>query len=233
MLTSKLFSTISYNSKDFLVRKLDEMICAHIIDFYIFIEHFPEEDEKKNHKHLLIVPSSRVDTCVFVEKLREPDPLCPNNPLGCIRCVSSKFVDWYLYSIHDPDYLLSKGETRKYTYTDDDFVMSDKDYFLELKHTCDFNQYKQFSRFRDLVASGVEFDELLYNGFIPIHRVYQYEKAYRDIRSYIHCKKGYAATRRNGRMGHEPVNDDPTLLARYRDGLQLDNTFKTDGELPF
>lgn len=45
MKTSKPISTISYNSKPYLVKKLNDLKKAGILEFWSFIEHEPESDE--------------------------------------------------------------------------------------------------------------------------------------------------------------------------------------------
>lgn len=198
MLTSKPFSTISYNTDEFLSDTLNKLVDEHKLDFWCYITHQPEDDETKYHKHLYMIPCGRVDTCALAEILREPDETHPHNPLGIIRCKSSKFTDWYLYALHDIDYLIAKGEMRKFHYRENEFIFSDKDYFLELKHTSDFSPYKAFRRLRDMVSSGVSFEELLYNGFIPIQQIYQYEKAYKKMR---YCSVDF--TYRGDRVSHD------------------------------
>lgn len=62
MKTTKPISTISYNSLNFLKYKLDCLLEDGVINFYMGIVHQPEEDEKKEHIHLYILPHSQVDT---------------------------------------------------------------------------------------------------------------------------------------------------------------------------
>ena len=54
MRTSKTISTISYNTKDFLEFKLMELMDSGDISDWFFIQHFAEEDEKKDHIHLWV-----------------------------------------------------------------------------------------------------------------------------------------------------------------------------------
>ena len=70
MKTTMPTSTISYNSGGFLKLKLDELLKAKVIQFYAFIEHVPEEDEKKKHKHLYIEPAKSVQTEELRDELR-------------------------------------------------------------------------------------------------------------------------------------------------------------------
>ena len=74
MRTSKMISTISYNSLEYLKLKLNDLIDRHIIVFYLFIHHLPESDELKEHTHLFIEPNTTIDTMSIQEFLQEPDP---------------------------------------------------------------------------------------------------------------------------------------------------------------
>ena len=63
MNTRSPISTISYNTEQFLIRELNKLIREdRIIEFYAFIYHYPEEDEKNGHRHLFVIPSTTVDT---------------------------------------------------------------------------------------------------------------------------------------------------------------------------
>lgn len=195
MRTSKPFSTISYNTEDFLNLRLSDLVQRRQIDFFAWVQHYPEEDETKEHKHLYIVPNGRVDTDQVLDYLLEHDPKHPDKPFKCIRPHSSKFADWYLYALHDVTYLASKGQARKYHYVIADVHTSDSDYLLEEVHTIDFAKLNRFAALRDAALQGVPFEELLMGGNIPIQQTYAYKQAY-DLMA--NCR-----TDRAGRDGHE------------------------------
>lgn len=178
MRTSKPFSTISYNTESFLKSKLEELRQSGFIDFYAYIEHFPEDDELKVHKHLYIVPSSIISTDFFIERLKEHDPDNPDKPLGCIVCRSSKFADWYMYGVHDKAYLASKGQSRKHYYTEKDFVVSDQIFFREEIHMIDRSKFVGMERLINAVESNVSFSEMVRLGQVPIQLVNQYNYVY-------------------------------------------------------
>lgn len=209
MVTRSAISTISYNSDYFLYRELSALVVERVIEFFAFVNHLPEEDEKKEHKHLFIIPSSNLDTFTLQKRLQEIDLQNPTMPpLGCILFKHSKFADWYLYCIHDIDYLASKNEMRKYHYTIDDIVSNSADYLNELVHSSDFSKYKTFAKLRDAVSSGVSFRELVYNGFIPVQQIIQYKKAYLLLK---YGDTEYSEhTCRAGRNGHE--TDENSLI---------------------
>lgn len=202
MKTSKPFSTISYNSVEFLQTKLNDLVNRRKIAFYAFIEHLPEEDERKKHKHVLIVPNGQINTDQVYDFLLEIDPTYPDKPLGCTPFRSSKFSDWYLYAIHDRDYLASKGQSRKYFYKNEDFIVSDSDFFNEEIHTIDYSSLSRFKKLRDAVSSGVSFEQMVMNGQIPIPQLYAYRQAYELIRDYD------SRTNRNNKTSHQAVDPE-------------------------
>ena len=75
MATSKPISTISYNTTDFLLNVLDSLIYHRKILYYEFIVHHGDTDDKKEHKHLYILPNNSVDVGLFEELFEEPVPL--------------------------------------------------------------------------------------------------------------------------------------------------------------
>ena len=59
-------STISYNSDEFLKKKLEELYIRHIISDYFYIWHYPEEDEKRGHFHVSVKVNQRIDTILEI-----------------------------------------------------------------------------------------------------------------------------------------------------------------------
>lgn len=205
MKTSKPFATISYNSEEFLCRKLNELVVKRAIEFWCFIYHFAEEDESKDHKHLYIVPNGQVNTDQIDDYLIEPVVATDNNPnalpLRCIRFKSSKFADWYQYALHDKDYLASKGQARRYHYTIEDIKTSDNDYLLEEVHTIDYSVLNRSKALKDAVINKSDFTNLLWSGQVPIQQIGAYEKAYCLMTEHLN---------RNGRETHSPKLDAQT-----------------------
>ena len=123
MATQKPISTISYNSESFLSEKLDEWVNAHIIQAYQYIFH-KGEDGDKDHIHVRIEPNKKLDPMQLSVELREYDTKNPTKPLGCRPWRPSKEEDWFLYAVHDEEYLKlkygggEKGEKLPYHYTD-------------------------------------------------------------------------------------------------------------------
>lgn len=189
MNTSKPFSSISYNTTEFLKAKLTELTNQHIITFWAFIPHKGENEVNpitgeitvdKDHKHLYVIPNRTVNTDDFRSLFFELDPTNPL-PLGILPCKSSKFDDWYLYGLHDKDYLECRYEIKQYSYCDDEFIVSDNDafkqYVFDTYHTSKFCVNR---RFMSYLANGGSISALARNGQITPTQAFSY-KCFADL----------------------------------------------------
>ena len=197
MRTSKPFSTICYCKEEFLKDKLETLVNDGILDFYAFVYHSAEEDELKAHAHLYLMPSSLMETGYIDNFLRQFDPTKPDKPLKCTIFQSSKFDDWYLYCSHDKAYLAKKGQSRKYTYTKEQFIVSDEDYFKECIRCIDRSQFIGMERIVEAVNGNMSFAEMVRNGQVPVQLISQYKMAYELVQT--------GEVYRNGRDTHTPL----------------------------
>lgn len=181
MNTSKAISTISYNSADFLKRRLSEYKNAGILSFWAAIPHLGEDDEagKKEHFHIYAEPSKRLqtDSLDFIE----PDKDNPDKPLKCISWRSSVFSDWYLYVLHDQTYLCQKGLTKKYHYVHSDFITSDSDDLLFLARSINRLAVSPWYAMADAIDNGYSWFEYVKRGTIPIQLVRQYQAGWNAL----------------------------------------------------
>lgn len=200
MRTSKPIATISYNTQGYLVHQLDELIKSHRISDYMFINHFAEADERKSHIHLWIKPNTLIDTMDLQKHFLEADPSNPLKPLKCIDFVTSKVDDWILYSQHYEPYLASKGESRQYHYTKDDFVFNDEDNFEDLyMHAFKGSEWARRNQVLQAIAQGIDDPSLLVlNGTVPLNLASQ-------VNSLIYMKTHYGLDR-GSHTNHEVDN---------------------------
>lgn len=204
MKTTMPIATISYNSPAYLKQKLDELLKAKVIQFYAFVPHKPEKDEKKKkHAHVFIEPAKSVQTEDLRDELREFDPKNPDKPLGCMPFGKSKFGDWYLYSCHDKAYLASKGQSREYHYKREAFVTSDEDYFDELIRNINMLALTPYQLLADGIKHGDSFGDLIRRGQIPIQQLSNFDTAWKAL-------AGYDILNRNNRPNHNPDDDEFT-----------------------
>ena len=183
MKTSKPFSTISYNSVDFLKYRLDLLVNSGKISFYAFIKHFGEFDPQRNerekdHIHLFIEPNGTVDTDDILAYFVEIDQSNPTKPFRCLPSHKSKFGDWYLYSIHDKAYLASKFETREYSYQLSDIVTSSSELLDYYRHTIDYSKTRIQNIIIEAATNGVPFSQLVFQGLIPMQLIYAAQRTY-------------------------------------------------------
>ena len=220
MKTARPFSTISYNSESFLKSKLDELVENGVLDFWAFIDHAPEEDELKAHKHVYFIPSTMLQTDYIKKYLQEFDEKNPDKPLGVTIFSSSKFDDWFLYGCHDKAYLASKGQSRKQHYVKSQFVTSNEDHFGELIRCVDRSKYIGMERLVDAVTNGMDFADMVRLGQVPIQLINQYKYAYECITQ--------VTTQRAGRETHTPKEvktEEKSYLIDEETGEILHNPF--------
>ena len=134
-MTSNPLSSISYNTKQFLIDKLEELKKAHIISCYMVIFHLGEDGDK-DHAHFRIEPNRRIDPMDIQEMFKELNPFSNvGKPLGVRPFRPSKEEDWFLYAVHDQEYLKLKyngGDSHeKIPYDWHDIIVPD-DYDLEV-----------------------------------------------------------------------------------------------------
>lgn len=196
MKTTRTISTISFNTKEFLILKLNELKKSKIISFYCFIEHLPEDDEggKKNHIHLFIEPAKSIQTEDLREQLQELD-LTNSKPLGVLPFNYSKIDDWLLYAIHDKTYLASKNESRKYHYQFSDIITCDADYLNYNIKKIDITSLTPLKKMYNFIENGFTFVDFLNLGNVPIQQINQFRTAWDMILN--------ESTFRNNRQNHD------------------------------
>lgn len=185
MKTTKPISTISYNTEAFFELKMNELLKAGIISFYAFIKHEGESDDEvrdaKDHIHAYIEPAKSVQTEDLRKMLQQIDFEHPNKPLGCMPFNSSKFQDWYLYSIHDLDYLASKGLQKQFYYSLEDMKTSDEDYLYYKVRSIDTTDRTPIRKIKEAVKIGMTWPEMVTKGVVPVAQIHQYLIAYQAL----------------------------------------------------
>lgn len=189
---------ISYNSQDFLIDKLNELVKEGFVQFWAFIHHQAEQDEKKAHKHLYIIPQKMLDTQRIEKALQEIDINdLTAKPLGAIFPQSSKFDDWYLYGLHDKKYLALKGQKREFSYNDKAFVVSCQDTFQELKNLIDYSAINRMNVIFEKAENGESLASIIKTSNIPLQLIGQVKQLYYIINEPIDIY-------RNSRLTHSP-----------------------------
>jgi hypothetical protein len=107
-----------------------------------------------------------------------------------------------LYGLHDPRYLASKGQSRKFHYVHDDFLSSDADDLLCKARQIDMVSLSPYAAMADAQLQGITFPEYFARGTIPLPQLALFEKAWYLLLD--------THTNRNGRPGHSCSVDEDT-----------------------
>lgn len=195
MQTTKLISTISHNTPNFLRGKLYSLVSSAVLEYAHWIIHEPEDDETKRHIHVVVKPNRRLDTSAlrneFLEKLADEE-----KPRGVLPFRStSRMSDWLLYCAHDVQYLLRKGETRKHSYDLKQFGSTCEDLLQEDWRDCHRQDDSKIPLLQEYAKQGKTWLDIVKMGFIPIPQLFQYKDIFLILQE--------AHTDRNGRKGHE------------------------------
>lgn len=198
-------STISFNTTGFLEERLVDMTNRGLLEWWAFIPHEPEpnpdndDGNGKKHSHVRVHPAKRVQTEAIRQYLREYDPKRPKDPLGCLPFWSSKhFGEWYLYVLHDVQYLKWKGLTREYHYRPEDIVTSDRDALNWFVRQNDLKEISPIQSMIDAIGMGMRFEEYFYMGKIPVQQIRQYREAWAIVTSQMY----------KGNVSRETQNDN-------------------------
>lgn len=199
MKTTKPLSTISYNTKPFLVSVLERLTKNEMISFWVIITHKPEEDENKEHTHVYLEPAKAIDTTWLRKQFNEDDKEHPSSPLGVMPIAKSKFADWYWYGLHDKAYLASKNQSRKYHYSHDDMLTSDVECLAEMVRQ-NPNPKGELLKVMELVMQGFTSLQIAVQMNVPTRNLRYFMDGVEMLKQHLRD-----LTDRNGLLGHEGV----------------------------
>lgn len=184
--TRKPFSFVSWNSPDFLANSLLDLEKRDVISFWSFIHHIPEPSDdiiskgEKEHFHVYCEPLNTVLYSEIIASLSEIQPEGINRPSQIRR---SAFDPWFVYGLHDKEYLLSIGQVRKYHYSSDDFVNSNDDIFAEYVRSVNWNKFHKSNNnvrklIKDYAVKGKSWVDVVDSGVIPINQYGAYKSMF-------------------------------------------------------
>ena len=179
-MTKKPLSTISFNTENFLSSTLKTLVQGGKIQSWMYVKHLAEEDTKKDHIHLILIPCSVVNPVLIRKSFIEPS-FSSLGDLGCLPFCPSKISDWLLYALHYQPYLFSKGLVREHHYNISTVCSNES---VDYVHQCFSEAVESLNtsrvqNFIDMAMKGSSFGDLLASGLVPPNHVVFYEKLYR------------------------------------------------------
>lgn len=184
MRTQKPISTISYNTEFALKQSLKLLLEKELIAQYLYIEHQPEKEGRKVHKHVLIVPNATIDTNSEWFKQLFVEPISDGEPLNVMPWQRSKEKDFVLYALHNPNYLAAKGLTRLYHYDTLMLKTNDEEWLEELLETALASSRTCAERMLDCARKEFTFAQAMiecqisYGSMLAFFKVYEHMVAY-------------------------------------------------------
>lgn len=164
MRTSKAFSTISYNSLPYLSRKLNDFVRRGDLQFWAYVFHHAEAEERRDHTHVFLLPDGLVDTHSLKPEF---DELLDDGSVDGVKLFKpSDWGNWYLYGLHDPAYLQCKYELerpKKFRYQPENVICSDSDIRCHLMETMNYTELlsPSFKLVREHALAGCSLKEFL------------------------------------------------------------------------
>lgn len=195
MQTIRVISNVSYNTPEFFRIKTFELVERGIIDWCYWVYHLADEDELKDHIHMVLKPSKRLDTNDLRKFYNEIDTT-NSLPRTCTMKwhATNSMDDWLLYAKHDTAYLSSKGQYRRHHYQWEDIQSTDLDSLRQDIAAIDMRKYLILEWLEDAVRNKTPFFILVQQGLIPIAQRSQYEFQYNALQRAIENE-------RNGKSG--------------------------------
>lgn len=192
-------STISYNTKSFLLHTLNSLVENKKIDEWFCIYHHAEDDEKSDHWHIYLEPSGEIDCTELKKSFVEIDPLHPSLPLQCIKFKKSQIDHAILYFMHYKPYLAWKHQTRKYHYLFSDIYTSDALWLDDVYYNA--LHFSEFAEKNEILKAIQEHQDdlagLITAGVVPFNQATQ-------LNAYSHLLYNQDETYRNSRKTHSP-----------------------------
>ena len=184
METYRPFGFISYNSYDFLKFTLDKLVTDDTFSRCACWFHESLGDEK-DHFHCWIEPAHSLNTDLLKPVFDEVNDDGSHQSIAIRSRCGSKFIDAYLYGIHDNDYLQSKGKRRELVNIQSDKHIYIGDFKDDIEEA-DFYRFKSclspYQKIKNLVEEGLSLEDIYIRLRTPFSQMVSVRMVYRIVR---------------------------------------------------
>ena len=187
MVGSSAFGFISYNSREFLIKVLQEFIKDGVF-LRCACWYHESTGKDKDHFHCYVEPAKKIDTSCIVDKFIEFTEYGQQQSIAILPKCKSKWVDAYLYGIHNSDYLAFKGKVREVVNIKTDMHIYLGDFTADIiEAEMYLNKYclAPYARLKELVLQGRSLEEIYIILRIPFGQLRAVKEAYVFISSQV------------------------------------------------
>lgn len=187
MVGTSAFGFISYNSREFLINVLQDFINDGVF-LRCACWYHESTGNDKNHFHCYVEPAKKIDTSCIVDKFIEFTEDGKQQSIAIRPKCKSKWVDAYLYGIHNSDYLTFKGKVREVVNIKTDMHIYLGDFSADIIEAEMFlNKYclAPYARLKELVLQGKSLEEVYIILRIPFGQLRSVKDAYIFINGQI------------------------------------------------
>lgn len=188
MRTGKAISSIAYHRPEVWKNIVDGLRKAGAIGPCVWIAHKAEGNEKKAHIHVCLLGGFMTYNTDGLSSKFGIDIIDGQKAsVVSLWRTTKNLNDWILYGIHNPKYLIHKGESKQYNYdwADLHITAGDEDTLEQLivdaKDSLDEMGDKTTLRLRTLAKMGLTWREVVVGGYIPLGQLMQARAAWRYI----------------------------------------------------
>jgi len=199
MVGTSSFGFISYNSREFLIDVLQGFIDDGTFSRCACWYH-ESTGKDKNHFHCYVEPAKKIDTSCIADKFIEGTEDGGQQSIAILPKCKSKWVDAYLYGIHNSDYLAFKGKVREVVniVTDmhiylGDFTADIVEAEMYLSKFC----LAPYARLKQLVLQGKTLEEVYILLRIPFGQLRSVKEAFLFIQSQLDYERQEENIKRN------------------------------------
>lgn len=175
MRTTKSISNLAYHRPEVFAERVRELRASGVIGPCLWIAHKGEGGDK-DHIHVLLLGGVKTYNTDGLSSLFGFD-VFPDGSKGSMTPLwktTKEASDWVLYGIHDPRYLVHKGETKEHSYSFDDIKCCEEDEDLLRTLVIDAKAFlenlgdKVILRVKKCFWAGMSLGEVLTSGLVPI-----------------------------------------------------------------
>lgn len=188
MRTGKAVSNIAYHRPEVWSNTVNALRKAGVIGPCLWVAHKSEGNEKKDHIHLCLLGGYKSYNTDGLSSLFGIDVIDGQKASVTTLWRTTKSLnDWILYAIHNPRYLIHKGESKQHTYDwgDVHITSGDEDtlqqLIVEAQDALEGLGDKTTMRLRALARMGLTWREVVVGGYVPMGQLMQARTAWRYI----------------------------------------------------